>query len=291
MKTEKHVTIIAEAGCNHKGEFHVAKELVDSASDYCGADVIKFQKRNTRRLLTEKEYNAPHPVPGNAYGSSYGKHREHLEFSLAQHQELKSYCEASGITYSTSVWDIDSATEIVSLNPEFIKIGSATNTNTEVLSYLLESYGGQIHVSLGMTTRQEEDEIVSRFHKAGRSGDLVLYACTSGYPVSFDESFLLEVERLCGSYGTEICGIGYSGHHLGIAIDMGAIALGASYIERHFTLDRTWKGTDHAASLEPDGLRKLVRDSSAIVKALRYKPVEMIDTEKQTRSKLKWING
>ena len=115
----------------------------------------------------------------------------------------------------------------------------------------------------------------------------MLYACTSGYPVPAEDVCLLEIKRLKETYGKDIKGIGFSGHHLGIAIDIGALTLGAKYFERHFTLDRTWKGTDHAASLEPDGLRKLARDLRTVDKALAFKPNEILDVEIPQRQKLK----
>jgi N-acetylneuraminate synthase len=113
--------IIAEAGCNHKGDMEIAKELIKIAAIYCKADIVKFQKRNNKELLTEEQYNAPHPNPCNSYGDTYGEHREFLEFSVEQHAELKKWCEEYGIAYSTSVWDLTSAKEIASLNPELIK--------------------------------------------------------------------------------------------------------------------------------------------------------------------------
>jgi N-acetylneuraminate synthase len=116
---------------------------------------------------------------------------------------------------------------------------------------------------------------------------LVIYSCTSGYPVPFEDICLLEIKRLQKEYKDRVKSIGFSGHHLGIAVDSAAVALGAEWIERHFTLDRTWKGTDHAASLEPDGMRKLARDCRAVYKALRYKQTEILAIEEVQRNKLK----
>ena len=112
MNTYKKPYIIAEIGCNHKGDMEIAKELIKVAKIFCNVDAIKFQKRNNRELLTEDQYNQPHPNPVNAYGDTYGAHREYLEFDVNQHAVLKSYCEDIGITYSTSVWDLTSAKEI-----------------------------------------------------------------------------------------------------------------------------------------------------------------------------------
>lgn len=284
----KKPRLVAEIGCNHKGEMKIAKELIKIAAIFCHADAVKFQKRNNKELLTEEQYNTPHPNPVNSYGKTYGEHREYLEFSLEQHRQLKEWCEEFNIEYSTSVWDLTSAKEIASLKPRFIKIPSACNNNYEMLEWLCDNYEGEIQVSLGMTTKEEEEKLVNLFINKKRNKDLVIYSCTSGYPVPFDDICLLEIKRLSEKYGNVVKEIGFSGHHLGIAVDIGAYVLGATVIERHYTLDRTWKGTDHAASLEPDGMRRLKRDLEATYKALTYKKEEILDIEKVQRRKLKY---
>tara|TARA_B100000963_G_scaffold362023_1_gene402207 strand:+ start:1397 stop:2281 length:885 start_codon:yes stop_codon:yes gene_type:complete len=289
MKNLKYIKpkVIAEIGCNHKGEMKLAKELIKVAKIYSKADIAKFQKRNNRELLTDEEYDAPHPNPINSYGKTYGEHREFLEFDLDQHKELKNYCEEINIEYSTSVWDIISAKEITSLNPRLIKIPSACNNNSPMLEWLCDNYEGEIHVSTGMTTKAEIEKIYNLFIDKKRNNDLVLYNCTSGYPVPFEDVCLLEILDLVDKYSNNVKEIGFSGHHLGIAIDVAAYTLGASYIERHFTLDRTWKGTDHSASLEPEGLRKLVRNVNATYESLNLKRKEILDIEMVQRKKLK----
>lgn len=280
--------VIAEAGCNHMGQMEIAKELIQTAAIFCKADAIKFQKRCNRELLTTEQYNAPHPHPENSYGKTYGEHREFLEFTADQHKQLKEWCEEAGITYATSVWDLTSAKEIAALNPEFIKIPSACNNHLNMLQWLCDNYGGEIQVSLGMTTHQEEETLVNLFEKNGRNKDLVIFSCTSGYPVPFSDVCLMEVKRIKEAYGDRVKKIGFSGHHLGIAVDVAAYTLGAEVIERHYTLDRTWKGTDHAASLEPDGVRKLVRNLNAVHEALTYKEQEILPIEAVQRDKLKY---
>lgn len=280
--------VIAEIGCNHKGDINIAKEMIKMAAVYCNADAVKFQKRCNRELLTPEQYNAPHPNPINAYGKTYGEHREFLEFSLDQHRELKEYCEQMGIVYSTSVWDFASAKTIAELEPDFIKVPSACNNNYKMLEWLCDHYSGEIHISLGMTMHEEEEKLISLFEDKGRNKDLVVYACTSGYPVPFEDVCLLEIERIRNAYRNKVKKIGFSGHHLGIAIDVAAYTLGASVVERHYTLDRTWKGTDHAASLEPEGIRKLKRNLNAVYVALHYKEKEILDIEMDQRKKLKY---
>ena len=280
--------MIAEIGCNHRGELATAKEMIRIAASFCGVDAVKFQKRTPRELLTPAQYGAPHPNPAHAYGPTYGLHREFLEFDVAVHAELFAQCRELGVTYSTSVWDLTSAREIASLAPDFIKVPSACNGHGELIDWLCGHYAGQLHVSLGMTTRAEEEALVERIARHGRLADLVLYACTSGYPVPLEDLCLLEIARLRETYGGVIAAVGFSGHHLGIAPDIAAATLGARYIERHFTLDRTWKGTDHAASLEPDGLRRLTRDVRNVQLALRYRSSELLAIELPQRDKLKW---
>lgn len=280
--------VIAEAGCNHKGEMEVAKQLIYVAAYYCHADSIKFQKRNNRELLSPEQYNAPHPNPANSYGKTYGEHREYLEFDVDQHKQLKEWCDDAGIVYATSVWDMTSAKEIASINPVYIKIPSACNNNFEMLRWLCDNYGGEVQISFGMTTHAEEEQVVQLFEKNGRNKDLVVFACTSGYPVPYEDVCLLELKRLQESYGSEVKAIGFSGHHLGTAVDVAAYALGARYIERHYTLDKTWKGTDHAASLEPDELKGLIDDLGNVSLAMRRKTEEMLPIELVQRDKLKY---
>jgi sialic acid synthase len=292
------VQVIAEIGCNHKGDMDIAKELIRVAAQVCKADVAKFQKRHNRELLTPEEYDTPHPVPANAYGATYGAHREFLEFDVDQHRDLIETCRHYGIAYSTSVWDMTSAREIAPLNPPMLKIPSATNQHYDMQGWLCENYAGEIHVSTGMSTGREIADLVDFYAERGRAEDLVVYSCTSGYPVAFEEICLFEIRNLMEKFGTRIKGVGFSGHHLGIAADVAALAIGRvlesegkgrfTHIERHFTLDRTWKGTDHAASLEPDGMRRLCRDIANVDRALAYKGVEILPVEQVQRDKLKW---
>ncbi len=287
--------IIAEIGCNHKGDMNIAHKMIKLLGTFrllnenSYIDIVKFQKRTNKELLSPEEYNAPHPHPENSYGKTYGEHREFLEFNLEQHRQLKQWCEEENLTYSTSTWDLTAAKEIVSLNPKLIKVPSASNLNFEMLEYLRDNYSGEIHLSFGMTTHEEERKIIDFFKEKNRAKDLVIYACTSGYPVPFEDICLNEITRLKEMYGDIVKGIGFSGHHLGIAVDVAALALGATYFERHFTLDRTWKGTDHAASLEPQGLQKLARDLRQAQMALQPKKKEVLDIEEVQRKKLKHV--
>jgi N-acetylneuraminate synthase len=282
--------IIAEIGCNHKGDVDLAKEFITIAKIYCKVDIVKFQKRNVA-VWAERYpqlYNAPHPNQTNAYGETYREHREYLEFDLNQNREIKEFCETLGVVYSTSVWDLISAQEIASLNPKLIKIPSACNTNIEMLTWLCDYYNGEIHISTGMTKNTEIEDIIELFIKKRRNKDLVLYNCTSGYPVPYKDVCLLEISKLKDKYGDIVKEIGFSGHHLGIGLDIAAYTLGASVIERHFTLDRTWKGTDHSASLEPEDMKTLVDNLQSVYEALNFKDEEILPIEEVQRKKLKW---
>ena len=267
----------------------IAKELLKIAFMQ-GADYAKFQKRNPKELLTKEQYDAPHPNPRNSYGETYGEHREFLEFSVEQHRELKAYCDELGLGYSCSVWDTTSAKEIVSLKPDLIKVGSPSNQHFEMQAVLRDEYAGDVHISTGMTTKDEVEKIVSFWEqgKGNAKERVILYNCTSGYPVPFQDVCMLELKLLRERFAGRVRGFGFSGHHLGISVDIAAYALGATWNERHFTKDRTWKGTDHAASLEPAGLNKLCRDLKAAWQCMSYKKTDILPLEAAQRAKLKW---
>ena len=270
------------------GDFANAKELLKLSKE-CNADYGKFQKRHNKELLTEEQYTSPHPNPRNSYGNTYGEHREFLEFSQDQHSELKKYAESIGIGYTTSVWDLTSAKEMVELQPDLLKVPSACNNNFPMLEFLRDNYTGEVHISTGMTTKDETTEIIDFFEKTNQAKNrLILYNCTSGYPVPFNDICLLEITTLNDKYRDRVKAIGFSGHHLGISVDIAAYTLGAEWIERHFTKDRTWKGTDHAASLEVPGMQKLVRDLHHAHQALTFKQTEILPIEQEQRDKLKY---
>jgi len=264
--------VMAEIGCNHMGSVEIAKELLTLAKE-AGCEYAKFQKRCPKELLSAEQYAAPHPNPRNSYGDTYGAHREYLELTVDQHRELLEHCK-----------------EIVSLNPDLIKVGSPTNQHWGVHEILRDQYAGDVHISTGMTTKEEIEKIVAFWEqgKGDAKNRVVLYNCTSGYPVPFPDVCLLELSMLRERFGHRVKHLGFSGHHLGIAIDVAAYAMGATWNERHFTKDRTWKGTDHAASLEPAGITKLCRDLKATWKCMTYKPTEILPIEAEQRAKLKY---
>jgi len=274
--------IVSELCCNHSGSIDIAKEMI-KMSKLCGADYVKFQKRNPIKAVPVHMHDRPHPCPMHSFGETYLEHRHNLEFSLEQHIELKELCDKIDIGYSSSVWDEDSASDIISLNPDFIKIPSAMNENYVLLDMLFNDYKGDIHISLGMISKQAKKELFN--YLQDKKHKVVMYHTTSGYPVSFPEVYLMEIKYIKKIFPR----VGFSGHHLGIAIDISAYTLGVEWIERHFTLDRTSKGNDNSASLEATGLQKVCRDLKAVQKALSYKDVDYTDDEILNKEKLKII--
>ncbi len=279
--------VISEIGCNHLGSMELAKKQIDLSIE-ANVDIIKFQKRCPKELLTPEEYNAPHPNPEFSYGSTYGLHREFLEFTLDQHKELKEYIESKNKIYSTSVWDMTSTKEIISLNPKIIKIPSATNLNFKIAEVLCNEFPGDIFISLGMTTQKEEEDIVNFYCKKNRNTNIILFHCISGYPVPFNKLCLLEIVRLKNKFKNDVKDFGFSNHGYGIAIDISAFTLGARLIERHFTSDRCLRHTDCASSLELSGMKKLVRNLNATYESLTYRNQDILDIEEVQRKKLKF---
>jgi len=280
--------VVAEIGCNHMGSLELAKELMKLAKE-CGASYAKFQKRCAKELLTEEQYNKPHPNPANSFGATYGAHREFLEFNVEQHRELWKYGKEIGIEWATSVWDVTSAREMIKIPCDFLKVPSACNNHFEMLKVLRDEFKGIVHVSTGMTTKKEVEDVIKFFEETNQAKTrLVIYNCTSGYPVPFKDVCMLELVGLYEEYGSRVYELAFSGHHLGIAIDIAAYTLGAKWIERHFTKDRTMKGTDHAASLEPEGLKKMIRNLDATHQSLTYKETEILALETEQRDKLKY---
>ena len=287
--------VVAEVGGNHRGEMRTARRMIEIAGSYCTEHfqlggvrplvAVKFQKRTVG--LKPSDYQRPHPNPYHAYGDSYGAHREALEFDASQHEDLRDCAEAFGVTYACSVWDIPAAEEVARLDPAWIKVPSAHNLDLPLIEWLAD-WGGSLHISLGMTLRSEADQLVKFLTRLGAAKRTTLYHCTSDYPVRTEDVRLDEIDTLKARYGGDVAGFGFSGHHHGIAVDMVAASLGVSHIERHYTLNRTWRGTDHSASLEPDGIRKLIRGVEEVHRARGTKGhTGLLDTERVQREKLK----
>jgi len=253
--------IIAEIGQNHQGDLEIAKRLIKEAAE-AGVNAVKSQKRDTRTLLSDEEYNRPYESP-NAFGETYGLHRDALELSVEEHIILKDYAETLGIAYFVSPWDPVSATQMVEAGMPMFKIASAGITDKDTIEVIATS-DLPVIMSTGMSEESEIEQCAEWLR--GNSSQHIMLHCTSTYPSEFEQLNLRYINVLEEKYPDFI--IGFSGHHKGIAVDIGAVAMGAKVIERHFTLDRNLRGSDHAASLEVSGLRKLVRDIRAFEKSL-----------------------
>ena len=278
----KNFTVIAEIGCCHIGNLERAKNLAKLAK-LSGADILKTQKRNPHESIKEELKNIPHPNQIFAYGKTYLEHRINLELNIEEHNDLKKYCESIDIEYSTSVWDITSAKEIIDINPYKIKIPSACNKNIKLINFLLNNFKGQIHISTGMLASKDLKDFIEFLLPYKEK--IVIYHCTSGYPVPFEQLYLNEIINLNKIFPN----VGFSNHGFGIAAEIAALTLGAKYFERHFIDDRTFKHSDASASIEPQGLAKMIRDLKAIEKTLKYKPDELELIEIEQRNKLRII--
>ncbi|MDB2369494.1 N-acetylneuraminate synthase family protein [Planktomarina temperata] len=282
----KQPRLVAECCCNHMGDFKLALKMIDEVAK-AGADYAKFQKWDPEYALSLDQFAANHPNPHHSFGEPYGEHRRNLEFSADQHRELKTYCSEQGVVYSCSVFDHISAAVISRINPGYIKIPSQKNLKSKIYDVVCKEYSGKIHLSTGMTDDDQVSRLLDVLDNYGALDRIVLYATTSSYPCAHENLYLLRISDYISRFSNKISSFGFSGHHNGIAADIAAITLGAEYVERHFTLDRTYKGTDHAASLEPQGLTKLKRDMTNVHYALKRRPSGILDVELEAYNKVK----
>ncbi len=253
--------IIAEIGINHQGDINLAKELIIKAKE-CGADAAKFQKRSIKRILTKEGLEASYENR-NSFGKTYGEHKKFLELSEDEYYDLHSFCKKVNIIFCASGWDEESIDFLDDLGVPFFKMASADLTNIPLLIHTAKKNKPMI-LSTGMSEMKTVEKVYSQINKINSS--IALLQCTSTYPAKFSEINLNVIKTYLDKFPKAI--IGYSGHEQGIAIPIAAVAMGAKIIERHFTLDRTMKGGDHAASLEPQGFSKMVRDIKNIEKSM-----------------------
>lgn len=241
--------VVAEIGNNHCGDLDTCKALIRAAHD-CGASAAKTQ---VRRVVDPKwpEY---HPDPQHAYAPLYADHRAALELTDAEQVECADYARGLGIDYSVSVWDVDSLAVVEAIDAPWVKIPSARLTDHALVSAAVAT-GRPVWLSTGMSTLDEIEAAVALVTGGG-----VVMQCCSTYPAPADSLDIAVVRDWYESATWGTLAVGYSSHFPGLLDKVLASAVGASVVECHFTLDRTWKGTDHAASLEPEGLRRVVRD-------------------------------
>jgi sialic acid synthase SpsE len=270
--------VIAEGGVNHNGNPHLAEELVQIAAR-CQADSVKFQKRTIHELLTRAALEKPYVNP-NSLGATYGEHRLRLELAESDWRRLRDLATSLGLEFMGSAWDRGSTDLLDALDTPAIKTPSAVLTDLDLLEYIARK-GRPMIVSTGMSTLQEVDQAVDRILR--HTSQLILLQCTSAYPSEFADINLRVMDTYRQRYGVLV---GFSGHERGICVTEAAAALGACVVERHFTKDRTLPGPDHAASLEPQGLQKLVRDIREIEAAMGSGEKRVAESELPVRVRL-----
>lgn len=248
-----HCYVIAEIGHNHQGSVEQAKQMFKAAAE-CGAHAVKLQKRDNRGLYTREAFNRPYDNE-SSFGATYGEHREALEFGRDEYVELQSYARELGVAFFSTAFDFASADFLADLDVPAYKIASGDLTNTPLIRYVGE-IGKPVIFSTGGGTIDD----VRRAYEAllEVNDQIVVLQCTAGYPAAWEELDLRVIATYRELFPQAVTG--FSSHDNGIAMPVAAFVLGARVVEKHFTLNRAMKGTDHAFSLEPQGMRKMVRD-------------------------------
>ena len=245
--------VIAEIGNNHQGDVEIAKQMIRAAA-FAGANAVKFQKRDNKALFTQAAFDAPY-TSENAFGPTYGAHREALEFGKDEYVECIAEAKRNNVIFFATPWDFPSVDFLADLDVPLFKISSSDLKTLPLLKYVA-SHKKPMIISTGGGTIEDVDRAVETVLAEG--APLTVMQCTAGYPPKFEELNLRVITTFRERY-PEVT-IGYSGHDSGIAMALVAYVLGARVIEKHFTLNRAMRGTDHAFSLEPEGLRKMIRD-------------------------------
>ena len=267
---------IAEIGINHNGSVPQALKLIDVAS-LAGCGAVKFQKRTVDVVYTAEELAKPRESP---FGETNGDLKRGLEFGQADYEQIDAYCRSRDVPWTASCWDEASVDFINQFDPPFYKIASASLTDDALLQRT-RATGKPIVLLTGMSSMAQIDHAVEVLGKQ----DLVLLHCCAAYPARYEDLHLRAMATLRDRYGLPV---GYSGHETGLPSSVAAVALGACIIERHITTDRALWGSDHAASLEPNGIMRLVRDVRLVESAMgdgdkRVLPVEVPVMEKLRR--------
>ena len=245
--------VIAEIGHNHQGNVELCKQMIKAAFD-AGATAVKLQKRSNKNLFTKQYFDRPYNSE-NSFGATYGEHRENLEFDRNQYLELQAFSKQLGVIFFATAFDFESADFLEDLNVPAYKVASGDLKNIPLINYLA-TFGKPLFLSTGGGTIEDVDRVVATLDDTGVQ--YCIMQCTAGYPPAWDELNLGVISEFRDRYTSPV--IGFSSHDSGIAMAAAAYALGARVVEKHFTLNRTLKGTDHAFSLEPQGLRKMIRD-------------------------------
>ena len=271
--------LIAEIGINHNGDIDIAKKLISVAVG-AGCDAVKFQKRTVDVVYSPEELAKPRESP---FGNTNGDLKRGLEFELEEYQEIDRYCREVKIDWFASCWDEASVDVIARFNVPCFKIASASLTDDNLLRHTRE-IGKPIILSTGMSTIKEVDHAIDVL---GKQDLIILHACST-YPAYYEELNLRVIDLLRNRYGVPV---GYSGHETGLPSSVAATVLGACVLERHITLDRSMWGSDHAASLEPNGITRLVRDVRLIEKSMGDGVKRVLEREQPIIKKLRRVGA
>ncbi|OGC22514.1 N-acetylneuraminate synthase [candidate division WOR-1 bacterium RIFOXYB2_FULL_42_35] len=269
---------IAEIGINHNGSVDIAKKLITVAAA-AGCNAVKFQKRTPELCVPEAQRNLMRETPwGNM---TYFDYRHKVEFGAKEYGEIDRFCKEVGITWFASPWDVDSVDFLEQYNLPCYKIPAAKLTDDTLLKHLRQK-GRPIILSTGMSSLEQVDHAVEVLQKK----DLILLHCCSAYPAQYEDLNLCLITYLKERYGVPV---GYSGHETGLPTSVAAVTLGACVVERHITLDRAMWGSDHAASLEPNGLNRLMRDIKLVERSIGTKIKRILPSEEPLIKRLRNI--
>jgi len=294
----KKTYVIAEIGINHQGDIDIAKRLIDIAAA-SGCDAVKFQKRNPDVCVPEEQKSKPRSWGGE--DMTYLEYKYKVEFGKEEYDEIDRYCKQQGIAWTASPWDLDSLEFLMQYDIPFIKIPSAMITNEELM-FASKNTGKKVIISTGMSTFAEVERAITILKLPGDSAetlrpwnydevkegktacDFAVLHCNSTYPAPIDELNLSAIKTLKDRFK---CEVGYSGHEFRLGTSVAAVYLGATIVERHITLDRTMEGSDHMASVEPQGLFKLVSGLRELERAYGDGTIDVTESEIPVRAKLR----
>jgi N-acetylneuraminate synthase len=271
--------VVAEIGINHNGDVEQAKRLIDVAAS-AGCDAVKFQKRSIEIVYTADELARPRESP---FGTTNGDLKRGLEFGFEEFSQIDDYCRQKSISWFASCWDEPSVDFIAQFDVPCFKVASASLTDDELLRHTRRK-GLPIILSTGMSSLEEIDRAVDVL---GRDDLVLLHSCST-YPAYYEELNLRVISTLRQRFGVPV---GYSGHETGLPSSVAAVAIGACMVERHITLDRAMWGSDHAASLEPNGIHRLVRDIRLVETALGDGVKRVLEREVPVMQKLRRVGG
>ena len=274
------VFVIAEIGINHNGSLDIAKQLISEAAA-AGCDAVKFQKRTIEKVYSKEELDKPRESP---WGTTNREQKNGLEFTESDYEQIDAYCKEKNIEWFASAWDVDSQIFMRRFNCKYNKVASAMLTHRELLEEIA-SEKKHTFISTGMSTLEQIDKVVEIFKSHDCSFELM--HCNSTYPMQLEDANLRVMHTLQNRYG---CNVGYSGHETGIIISCAAVAVGASSLERHITLDRAMYGSDQSASLEIVGLKRMMDYVRDIIACMGSPEKRVMDTEVSIAEKLRKVD-